>query len=92
MGSHHTHQTPESVGESLETSSLVCSDMWCIKPEYCSRSQNFSSAVTQPSNRLQLYLTAGPAFEAVGVELVDMKNVDGTLDAEVMQLAADFEE
>lgn len=30
------------------------------------------------------HLIAGPALEAVGVELVDVENMDGTLDAEVM--------
>lgn len=34
------------------------------------------------------HLIARPAPEAVGVELVDVEDVDGTLDAEVMQLAA----
>lgn len=38
------------------------------------------------------YLIAGPAFEAVRVELVDMENVDGTFDAEVMELASHFKE
>lgn len=36
------------------------------------------------------HLVAGPAFEAVRVELVDMQNMDGTLDAEVMELAGHF--
>lgn len=38
------------------------------------------------------YLIARPAFEAVGVELVDMKNMNGALNAEVMQLAGYFKE
>lgn len=37
-------------------------------------------------------LIAGPAFEAVRVELVDMENMNGALDAEVMQLAGHFKE
>lgn len=37
------------------------------------------------------YLVAGPAFQTVGVELVDVEDVDGALDAEVVQLAAHFE-
>lgn len=50
-----------------------------------------------PELRLRLrtaaaYLVAGPALEAVGVELVEVENADGTLDAEVMQLAGHFEE
>jgi len=41
---------------------------------------------------LHTYVSARPAFEAVGVEFVDMENVNGTLDAEVVQLAGHFEE
>lgn len=37
------------------------------------------------------YLVAGPAFQTVGVELVDVEDVDGALDAEVVQLAAHLE-
>lgn len=37
-------------------------------------------------------LVARPAFEAVWVELADVEDVDGALDAEVMQLARHFEE
>lgn len=37
------------------------------------------------------YLVTGPAFEAVGVELVDMQDVNGTLDAEMVQLTGHFE-
>lgn len=36
------------------------------------------------------HLIARPASEAVRVELVDMENVDRTLDAEVMELAGHF--
>ncbi len=38
------------------------------------------------------HLIAGPAFEAVRVELVDVENMNGTLDAEMMQLARHFKE
>lgn len=38
------------------------------------------------------YLVSGPTFEAVRVELVDMENVDGALDAEVVQLTRHFQE
>lgn len=37
------------------------------------------------------HLIARPASEAVGMELVDMENMDRTLDAEVMQLAGHFQ-
>lgn len=37
------------------------------------------------------YLVAGPALQTVGVELADVEDVDGALDAEVVQLAAHFE-
>lgn len=40
----------------------------------------------------KLHLVAGSAFEAVGVESVDVEDVDGTFDAEVVQLAGHFEE
>lgn len=36
------------------------------------------------------HLVAGPAFEAVGVKLVDMENVNSALDAEVVELARHF--
>lgn len=38
------------------------------------------------------YLIAGPAFQAVRVEFVDVEDVNGTLDAEVVQLARHFQE
>lgn len=38
------------------------------------------------------YLIAGPAFEAVRIELVDMKNMNGTFNTEVMELARHFKE
>lgn len=40
----------------------------------------------------QSYLIAGPAFEAVRVKFIDMENMYGALDAEVMQLTGDFKE
>lgn len=49
-----------------------------------------NSAVTQTHTPTDLI--AGPAFEAVGVELVDMENMNGAFDAEVMQLAGHFKE
>lgn len=36
-------------------------------------------------------LIAGPASEAVRVELVDVENMNGAFDAEVMELAGHFE-
>lgn len=41
---------------------------------------------------LPTHLVARPTFEAVWVELADVEDVDGALDAEVMQLACHFEE
>lgn len=38
------------------------------------------------------YLIARSAFEAVRVEPVDMEDVNGTLDAEMMELARHFKE
>lgn len=38
----------------------------------------------------QPYLVAGPALETVGVELVDVEDMDGTLNAEVVELAGHF--
>lgn len=38
----------------------------------------------------EAHLVARPAPQAVGVELVGMKHVDGTLDAEMMELTSDF--
>lgn len=40
----------------------------------------------------QTYLIAGPALQAVRVELADVENMNGALDAEVMQLAGHFQE
>lgn len=36
------------------------------------------------------YLVGWPPVQAVGVELVDVQHVDGTFDAEMMELAGDF--
>lgn len=44
-----------------------------------------------PAQPEHTHLIARPASEAVRVELVDMEDVDGALDAEVMQLAAHFQ-
>lgn len=47
-----------------------------------------SSAVTYQ----QAHLVAWPASQAVGVKLVNVEHVDGTLDAEMMELTGDFQE
>lgn len=39
----------------------------------------------------QDYLLARPATQTVGVELVGMKHMDSTFDAEMMQLTGDLE-
>lgn len=40
---------------------------------------------------LWCHLAAGPSLQAVGVELVDMEDMDGTFDAEMVQLAGHFQ-
>lgn len=51
-----------------------------------------SNTVIQKHTQQPTYLIAGPAFEAVRIKLVDMENMNGTLDTEVMELARHFKE
>lgn len=53
--------------------------------------QKESGRGVQAHTQTCTHLVARPAFQAVGVELVDVEDVDGALDAEVVQLAAHFE-
>lgn len=41
---------------------------------------------------IRTHLISRSSLQAVGVKLVHMQDVNGTLDAEVMQLAGDFKE
>ena len=57
------------------------------------KNMHMHDSVSEETKRIFLtYLIAGPAFEAVGVKLVDMENMNGALDAEVMELASHFKE
>ena len=53
--------------------------------------KTISHTYTHTSTHTHTDLIAGPASEAVRVELVDVENMNGTFDAEVMELAGHFE-